>query len=66
MSNFAEMFVLGYLLRKNMALRANQTLTLAGAIKREPNGGWIYETFTTFNPVHEIAQNCVNRRKIEK
>ena len=29
-SNFAEMFILGYLLRKNMTSREIQTLTLAG------------------------------------
>ena len=34
-SNFAGMFVLGYLLRKNMAPRETQTLTLAGAIRGE-------------------------------
>ena len=33
--NFAEMFVLGYLLRKNMASREIQTEKLAGVIKRE-------------------------------
>ena len=37
-SHFAEMFVLVYLLRKNMAPREIQTLTLAGAIKREQKG----------------------------
>ena len=28
--------------------------------------GGIYRTFATFHPVDEIAQNLVNRRKIEK
>ena len=37
-SNFAKLFVLGYLLRKNMAPREIQTLTL-GAIKRWRKGG---------------------------
>ena len=39
MSNFAEMFVMGYLLRKNMAAREIQTLTLAGAMERVRKGG---------------------------
>ena len=40
-SNFAEMFVLGYLLRKNMASREIQTLILAGVKKsgRKTGGG---------------------------
>ena len=62
MSNFAEMFILGYLLRKNMASREIQTLTLAGAIKR----GGIYQTFEIFHPVDKIAQNYVYMREIEK
>ena len=43
-SNFAEMFILGYLLRKNMAPRETQTLTLAGAIRgggKGRGGGYI-------------------------
>ena len=39
MSNYAEMLDLGYLLRKNMALRLIQILTLAGAIKIGRKGG---------------------------
>ena len=68
-SNFGEMFVLGCLLRKNMASREIQTLTLAGAIKRGRKGrreGIIYRTFVTFHPVDKIAQNLVCRRKMEK
>ena len=38
LSNFAEIFVLGYLLRKNMAPRKIQTLTLAVVIKRGRRG----------------------------
>ena len=37
-SNFAEMFVLVYLLRKNMVPREIQTLAIAGAIKRGRKG----------------------------
>ena len=44
LSNFAEIFVLGYLLRKNMAPREIQTLTLAGAIKRGWKGEGIYRS----------------------
>ena len=64
-SNFAEMFVFGFLLRQNMTTREIQALTLAGAIKRWRKGrGRIYQTFTTFHPVDEIAENCVYRRKV--
>ena len=59
------MFVLGYLLRKNMAPREIQTLTLAGTIKRRKGGG-VYRTFGTFCLVDEVAQNLIYRRKIEK
>ena len=61
MSDLAGMFVLGYLLRKNMDPREIQTLTLAGAIKKGPMGG-IYRTFATFHSVDKIAQNLVHRR----
>ena len=50
------MFILGYLLRKNMAPLQIQTLTLVGAIKGgEYKKGGIYQTFATFDPVDEIA-----------
>ena len=42
-SSFAEMFVLGYLLKKYMAPREIQILTLAGAIKIGRKG--IYQAF---------------------
>ena len=49
-----------YGLRKNMAPREIQTLTLAGAIKRGwKGGGRIYQTFATFHPVDKITQNFV-------
>ena len=64
-SNFAEMFVLGCLLRKNMAPREIQTLTLAGAMKRGRKGGGIYRTLANFHPVNIIAQNLVYIGKIE-
>ena len=38
MSNFAEMFVLGFLLTKNMTPCEIQTLTLVGVIKRGRRG----------------------------
>ena len=55
MSNFAEMFVLRYVLRKNMASRVIQNLTLlvnvTGVIRRGLKEGGIYQTFATFHPV---------------
>ena len=57
-SNFPEMFVLGYLLRNNMAPREIQTLTLAGAIKRGRKGGArgrIYRTFATLYLLENIV-----------
>ena len=48
MSIFAEMFVLGYLLRKNMGPREIQTPALAGDIKRGWKGGQSIEHLQLF------------------
>ena len=45
-----QMFILGYLLIKNMARREIRTLTLAGVIKWRRKGE-IYRKFATFHPV---------------
>ena len=58
-SNFAEMFVLGYLLSKNIAPREIQTMTLAGAIKKGRKRGGIHRTFALFHPVDKIVQNLL-------
>ena len=65
MSNFAEIFVSGYLLRENMAPNEIQTLTLAGVLKRKRKGRNIY-IYITFHPADKIAQDFICRSKIEK
>ena len=53
-SNFAEMFSLGYLSRKNMAPCEIQTLTLAGRKEGAEVCG-MNRTFATIHPVHKVA-----------
>ena len=72
-SHFAAMFVLGYLLNKNIAPREIHTLTqlvdapLGLSWHREgAEEGEIYRTFATFHPVKKIAQHLLYRRKFEK